>query len=200
MLIQDDASKAILLDPSQLEKFSESKIKAYDELKKLLQEISNPGAPVRMEHLIKELQEIDESKLRPIDTQILETLFENPEEARKLYFEKYDPERLKYAKLVNELKEAGVNLVESESQSMASSNAASFQHIVLALALGIFGVILAIQILGKQIALAQLKIAKAFDELKNRTRTIETIYNNLASGFFLVDPQLKLQDGLRNPV
>lgn len=200
MLIQDDASKAILLDPSQLEKFSESKIKAYDELKKLLQEISNPGAPVRMEHLIKELQEIDESKLRPIDTQILETLFENPEEARKRYFEKYDPERLKYAKLVNELKEAGVNLVESESQSMASSNAASFQHIVLALALGIFGVILAIQILGKQIALAQLKIAKAFDELKNRTRTIETIYNNLASGFFLVDPQLKLQDGLRNPV
>src|SRR6478735_4819617 len=39
LLVQDDASKAMLIDPGQLEKYSVRKIEAYDNHKKLLNEL-----------------------------------------------------------------------------------------------------------------------------------------------------------------
>jgi hypothetical protein len=195
MLVQDDASKAILIDPDQLAKYSEAKIAAYDESTKLLDDISSKGTTEKMSEIIRQLKFIDETLLRPIDTKILETIFEDKEEARKLYFAKYDPERTKYVDLIDDLANEGRKNVELESQKMSINNTSSFFQIGIALLFGIVTVAAAIHVLSKQIVEAQNKAAKSFEDLQYRSRVIATIYENLAPGFFLIDSNLILKEG-----
>jgi len=153
-LTQDDASKALLIDPSQLEVYSGRKIAAYDEHKKLLAELKDEASSPEMRHLIADLTKIDETTLRPLDTQILELLFENADKARILYFSEYEPQRLEYEKKVRELARLGAEHAEAARLEMASRNLRSLLLISLALALGIGIVGTTITILSRQIELS----------------------------------------------
>ena len=151
LLTQDDASKALLIDPAQLDVFSGKKIAAYDEHKKLLAELSTEASSDAMRQILTELATLDETKLRPIDSQILEQLFENPDKARALYFTDYEPHRVEYEKRIRELARLGTERAETASVDLASKNVRSLLQIALALVLGIGVVATTITILSRQI-------------------------------------------------
>lgn len=83
LLTQDDATKAMLIDLGQLETYSERKINAYDKTQSLLEEISKRLDTPAEKELIVKLNSLDESTLRPLDTKILELLFEDMDKARE---------------------------------------------------------------------------------------------------------------------
>lgn len=195
MLTQDDATKALLIDPNQLEKFSGNKIAAYDEHKKILKELKVEVKSQKMRNIITELEEIDDKELRPIDTKVLEKLFEDIPAAQQMYFKEYDPLRGRYEKLIRELALEGVRAASDANANMQSNNQYSLLKIGLALAFGIIVVSIAIKILSKQVESAQAKIAESFLEISIRSKTISSIYDNLKSGFFLLNRNLQLQDG-----
>ncbi|MCX6126250.1 MAG: hypothetical protein NTV34_16075 [Proteobacteria bacterium] len=151
LLTQDDASKALLIDPSQLELFSGKKISAYDDHKKLLAELSKDASSDAMRQLLKEITTLDEITLRPVDTAILEKLFENPDAARALYFTDYEPHRAVYESKIRELARLGTAVAESGRLEMTRKNTQSLLQITLALILGIGVVATTITILSRQV-------------------------------------------------
>ncbi len=151
LLTQDDTSKSLLIDPSKLALFSDKKITAYDEHKKLLTELSSEATDPAMQALISELAALDETKLRPLDTQILELLFEDVDKARALYFTDYEPHRLEYEKKIRELARLGAEHAEEARIDMTKKNSRSLLLIALALVLGIAVIATTITILSRQI-------------------------------------------------
>lgn len=173
LLMQDDASKAILIDPTQLEFFSDKKISAYDELKKILIELKREAPSDAIRENLLQLTAIDETHLRPIDTKVLEQLFESPEKARALYFSEYEPHRLKYEKKIRELTALGAAHAETARIDMARKNTKSLLQIVLALILGIAVVAVTITVLTRQI-----------ERSKENTRSLLAV---LREGLFFFD-------------
>ncbi|MBC7660630.1 MAG: Hpt domain-containing protein [Chitinophagaceae bacterium] len=148
---QDEASMALLIDPNQLEVFSPKKIGAYDDHKSLLAELKLEVKSENIAQMVKELQNFDEQNLRPIDTKILELLFDNVDAARSLYFSSYEPMRVKYEEKIRALAALFDKNVETETERMRSRNFISIIQISLALLLGIGVVGTAITVLARQI-------------------------------------------------
>lgn len=153
LLIQDDASKAILMDPEQFDLFSDKKIEAYDSHKIILEKIRNNSTNQNMINIIDEVFSIDEEFLRPIDTEILETMFEDIDKARNIYFEKYQPKREIYENLIRKLGELGTINAEIAHSSMKKNNLKSLLQILFALIIGIVVVLVVIVVLTRQIEL-----------------------------------------------
>ena len=151
LLVQDDASKAMLIDPGQLETFSAKKIEAYDELKQLITELQAEAEAENVKDIIKKLQEIDEQKLRPIDSLVLEKLFEDVDAARKMYFDQYEVEKHEYEGLIRKLAEIGTSDLKQATESLHSKNMQSMLQIGAALLLGILVVMITITILSRQV-------------------------------------------------
>ena len=148
---QDEASMALLIDPNQLEVFSPKKIGAYDDHKSLLNELKLEVKSDKIAQMVNELQNFDEENLRPIDTKILELLFDNVNAARSLYFSSYEPVRIKYEEKIRALAALFDKNVETETERMRSRNFISIIQISLALLLGIGVVGTAITVLARQI-------------------------------------------------
>lgn len=179
LLVQDDSSKAILIDPDQLGFFSTKKIAAYDEHKALIAELkteseNNPKYSQMLSRL-NFLSNLDETKLRAIDSFILEQLFENPAKARALYFTDYEPHRLEYEKGIRELTQIGNDLAAAASVEMTQKNTASLLQVSLALVLGIVVIATAITILSKQV-----------ERSENNTKSLLAVLNE---GLFFFDKQ-----------
>jgi signal transduction histidine kinase len=179
LLVQDDSSKAILIDPEQLGFFSTKKIAAYDEHKTLIAELkaeskTNPKYNEMLSRL-NFLSNLDETKLRAIDSFILEQLFENPAKARALYFTDYEPHRLEYEKGIRELTQIGNDLAAAASVEMTQKNTASLLQVSLALVLGIIVIATAITILSKQV-----------ERSENNTKSLLAVLNE---GLFFFDKQ-----------
>lgn len=148
---QDQASMGLLIDPSQLELFSQRKIDAYDSHKKLLAELKAEAISDKMLEILSELSLLDEQILRPTDTKVLELLFEDPEAARALYFVEYEPSRVKYGEKIRELAAIGTSHVKAATAKTIQKNLYSLLQISVALLFGIGVVSTAISILARQI-------------------------------------------------
>lgn len=71
LLTEDDASKAILFDPDNTASDAR-KIRAYDQNKIVLREIAARSKSGQVSGIVRELETLDESELRPLDTSVLE--------------------------------------------------------------------------------------------------------------------------------
>lgn len=128
-LIQDGVTQTILLNPENLAEASR-KIEAYDENAAAFARMKELSPTPEIQDLINRLNEIDEKDLRPIDTALLEAVGEGKaEEAKKLYFTRYLPQRGKYEALIRRLGEvadqaavqAGDRMLEQNVQAQARS-------------------------------------------------------------------------------
>jgi methyl-accepting chemotaxis protein len=139
LLVQDQYSQSMLIDPDHATQYSPQKVKAYDDHKAVLKRMAELTAGRPAEAVIQRLRTLDEQELRPLDTQILEKLFENPAQARKLYQVSAAPVRTRYESEVRKL----VEIMEAEAklaqEVIANSNRLAFQQVlgILAISLGL---------------------------------------------------------------
>ncbi len=134
LLIQDDATKTMLLQPGNLDP-GERKVKAYDTCVEVFKQMEQLSSNVHLRNLIVQLRELDDKELRPLDTELLETLgSEKIEEAKAIYFKRYEPARSRYE---NSLREVAKTAEEEAGMAAASMTASNHRSIVaIALALG----------------------------------------------------------------
>lgn len=133
-IIQDDSSKAMLLNPELLGEFSEVKIEAYDRNLAILKEIEEQSQDARIIALLKELNQLDQDQLSPLDSEILELLFSDQQEAVKKYFSEYSPLRKEYRKKLRQIVVLANDEVDVAQTEFAEKN--SNTTLLLALLLG----------------------------------------------------------------
>ena len=138
LLTQDDVTKAMLLDPSKLADLAGKKIEAYDAHQATLAEMRSLSPSPQISGLIERLDAIDQDKLRPIDTHVLEGLAEGKaQEAQRLYFSQYEPLQAEYEALVKQLGTLAEQDAQAAAEAMVASNNQTFLYTIIALALGI---------------------------------------------------------------
>ncbi len=104
LLTQDDATKAMLLDPDSMFKESQRKISAYDRNAATIDTMRALSRSVEVREVIDSMRSLDSVELRPLDTSILETVGGGEiAAAKRLYRTKYKPVRGRYDVLVQRL-------------------------------------------------------------------------------------------------
>jgi len=105
LLAQESITQSILLDPSRISE-SGRKIDAYDRNVAALEQMKKISSNEQLLSTIRQMNEMDENELRPLDTQILEAMgIGKVEEGKRIYFQRYLPKRDRYETLVKKLGE-----------------------------------------------------------------------------------------------
>ncbi|HXG49076.1 MAG TPA: methyl-accepting chemotaxis protein [Methylomirabilota bacterium] len=137
LLVQDDATKALLLD-MQNGAASLRKIEAYDANQALFKKLGDLARSPKLQGLIRQLGEIDEKELRPLDTKLLETMAEGKAEAaRALYFGEYEPVRARYEAVLRQLGDEAEAAALGAAEKMDEANRRSLFNICATLAVGL---------------------------------------------------------------
>jgi methyl-accepting chemotaxis protein len=135
---QDDMSKAMLLDPNRMDSLGVAKVEAYDEATGLLKRMDSLSTAADLKRLTSQLRSLDEERLRPVDTRILElTAAGNATAATRMYFADYEPVRATYEKLVEQLGVVAETHAEEAAKQVASANRVALTYITIALVTGI---------------------------------------------------------------
>ena len=168
LMTQNDASKSLLLD---MENGGEAqrKIQAYDEAQAVFEKMTvrAPGTPVAP--LLKQLKEIDEKELQPLDTKLLEAMGEGKaEQAKKIYLAEYEPIRARYEKCLREIVDRADEAALSAGQEMVHRNRQSFINIVIALSVGLFFSALVLVIVTRRTG---HQLDRLVDDLRNHADT-----------------------------
>ncbi len=191
VLIQDDATKSILVDSVKLADQSTRKIAAYDSNVALLKVLElSSEASVRA--AVAKLNSIDQEYLRPLDTTILETLFENAAKARDLYFTKYEPHRVVYEENVRHLIALTSKHAVAAEATAESNNRTSVFNIIASILFGmlVVVVVLAVRVRGlsTRLALIAAQLAEvgstvkfAGDGVRGSSHTLATDAEELSS-------------------
>lgn len=137
-LIQDDATKAMLIDPNLLAEISEHKIAAYDRNLKLFAILKDKFSEDKPEavKVIRTILSIDRFRMRPLDTEILELLFEDPAKAQETYFKKYVPLQQQYENGIKDLIAIAQEDAMKEKELLERANRDSFIQIIASLLIG----------------------------------------------------------------
>jgi methyl-accepting chemotaxis protein len=140
VLTQDDVTKEILLNLDRISE-AERKIAAYDENRAVLEQIAARSQSSRLDQILQEMRRLEDERLRPLDSQILETLLgEGPAAAQALYFSRYQPHRQRYAELSHRLTQEAERVAEHAEAQLAIKNRQSVLQVVGALLLGVAAV------------------------------------------------------------
>ena len=135
---QDDMSKSMLLDPDRMDSLGVAKVEAYDESTALLKRMDSLSTSADLRRLTLKLRELDEERLRGLDTRILElTAAGEAKAATQLYFGQYEPVRAEYERLVEDLGVVAEAHAESAARRVASANRRALVSISIALVAGI---------------------------------------------------------------
>jgi methyl-accepting chemotaxis protein len=114
VLLQDDLSKSILLDPDRLAPLAERKIEAFDDNLSTRRQMTAATDSVELKRIIERLESMEDEELRPLDTRILELLLSgDADEAKRVYFLNYAPVQDDYIKLIESL----TGVAEREAQA-----------------------------------------------------------------------------------
>jgi hypothetical protein len=136
LLMQDDATKALLIDMENADA-GERKISAYDAQQQILQQLEAKHANTQLAASIRQMRKFDEEKLRPTDTRILETMAAgNADEAKRIYFKEYEPHRLELEKMIRAMNELAEQEAGRAAMAMEAKNRQSFTIISISLAVG----------------------------------------------------------------
>lgn len=181
ILKQDDASKAILLDPDQFVSYSEQKISAYDSHLEVLKELKGDTSNREVSDLIDDLRRFDETQLRDRDTRILELVLDDPAAARKLYFTEYREKRDEYEKKVRKLNEIAQAEVAAAEGALLQANARAVRIVLLLLATVMVVIFFVVRALAG-------KVDRSLASLSSRNGEMKEILDNAQQGFLKVAP------------
>jgi len=107
VITQDDATKAILLDPDRLSDESMRKIEAFDANDALLARAESLSTSEAVRTLVQRARSLEADSLRPVDTEMLEASGGGDTElARTLYASRYLPVRERFALVLDSLRDA----------------------------------------------------------------------------------------------
>lgn len=107
VITQDDATKAILLDPDRLSDESMRKIEAFDANDALLTRADSLSTSSTVRGLVQRARSLEADSLRPVDTEMLEASGGgDAETARTLYATRYLPVRERFALVLDSLRDA----------------------------------------------------------------------------------------------
>jgi len=159
LFIQDDSSKALLIDMEN-SAAGLRKIEAYDANQVIFKQLKELSSSGEIATLIDQLNQIDERELRPLDTKLLETMAEGKTEAaKKLYFTEYEPVRAKYEAALRKISENAEQLTQAASRRVTDKNWNSLVSICLALFGGIATVALLMVFVNRHICAELNRIA-----------------------------------------
>jgi methyl-accepting chemotaxis protein len=136
LLTQDDATKAMILDPENPAP-GRRKIEAYDANAAVLTHVATLTDSAAIKESVRRMREMDEKQLRTVDTTLLEALGDGKtREAKKLYFQRYEPLRTQYEVLVRQLYDQADAASHRAARALDEKNGASLRAICLALGFG----------------------------------------------------------------
>ena len=142
----------MVLDPETLAVVSEQKIAAYDEMMTILNTIQESAPNYQISRWILLIRNIDETQIQPIETRILEKLFEDDSAAKKIYLGEYQEAKSELKKAFNGLvTELDAYSKQRVKTVMERSENKLLKHI-LVLVSGVFIVLLFLSILSKKTA------------------------------------------------
>lgn len=190
LLVQDDVTKSLLLDPNLIAELSQRKIDAYDKNVAIFAEIYKKTDSASIKKLVEQLNELDSQKMRPLDTKILETMFINLEQARKLYFTEYAPLCTKYEKMVKDIVHESDLKVEDATREAAEKNSATLRNTTIALLLGFIVITGLVFLNAKHISRV---FSDAVNEIQSRSEAVSNgaigVKDNCAEVFRMADEQ-----------
>lgn len=135
---QEDMSKAMLLDPDRMDSLGVAKVEAYDAATMLLRQMDSLSTSKDLKRLTSDLRKVDEDRLRPLDTRILElTATGDARAATQLYFTEYEPVRVEYERLVEQLGSVGERHADDAARRVTRANGRALTSIAVALVIGI---------------------------------------------------------------
>ena len=153
VLTQDDITKAMLLDPSNLA-LAVEKIEAHERNAAVYAAMDSLSRSRELEDLIQRLRRMDEEQLAPIDAQVLGAMAEgNTTSATRIYFSSYAPVRASYAELVRNLGVVADRAAARAAEQAAAGTRAAFLRISLALIVGMTLIGLLVLFAGRRLRL-----------------------------------------------
>lgn len=136
VLTQDDITKAMLLDPANLE-LAVEKVDAHERNIAVYAAMDSIARSRELTDRIRRLRVMDEEQLAPIDAQVLGAMAEGDmRAATRLYFSQYMPVRTAYAQSVRELGAVADTAARRASDAATAGTRAAFLRITLALVVG----------------------------------------------------------------
>ena len=127
LMVQEDVTKSLLLQPELLLDLSEKKIEAYDKNVALFKDLHDFTKSDAIRKSIEEMSRIDKELMRPLDTKIVETLFDDVTAAQSIYFDEYLPIRLQFeALLKGVLDEIAADVAREKAQFKKSNTESLF--------------------------------------------------------------------------
>ncbi|HEY4002384.1 MAG TPA: methyl-accepting chemotaxis protein [Candidatus Xenobia bacterium] len=91
VLTMHSVALASLLSPERLGDLAEEKTHAFDDNQKKYQQMKSLTSVKATLDLIDQLTRLQEERITPVDTSVLEKLMTNPAEAKAAYYKEYDP-------------------------------------------------------------------------------------------------------------
>jgi methyl-accepting chemotaxis protein len=159
VLLQDDLSKSILLDPDRLAPLSERKIQAFDDNIATREQMVSVTDSQELRSIVRRLEVAEERDLRPLDTKILELVLSgDPEQAKRVYFSDYAPVQDDYIALIKTLTE----VAERDAQAAVIRKDENDRRMLLE-ASGILGG--AIIVIGGVLLLATRRVSTRLKEI-----------------------------------
>jgi methyl-accepting chemotaxis protein len=169
VLLQDDLSKSILLDPERLAPLSERKIQAFDDDVATRQQMVAATDSEELREIVRKLEVMEEKELRPLDTKILELVLSgDPEEAKRVYFSDYAPVQEEYIALV----ERAADVAEQEARAALVRKDESDRRVLLE----------ASGILGGAIGVVGVSLLLATHRVSSRLKEIAAVAEGIADG------------------
>ncbi len=163
LVVQEAVTQSILADPENIVE-APRKIEAYDDLATTLKTMQETAHDDEINRVVADMNELERSRLRPLDTQILEQTAAGAGEAtRKLFREQYRPALDRYTTLVRRLGAiAGAKARSAEKEALATNRRLS-EATSIALAVGLLAVGLAARMV---LARVRRRLERTVDQLR----------------------------------
>ena len=137
LFVQDDATKAMLLEPEDFSS-AERKIGAYDAAQLAFADMESLSQSAALKRLIEQARELDQEQLRPLDESLLDVLHsQGVDKAKEIYKHNYEPARARYESLLRSVAEAAEQEAGAASARVDAANQRSLAWIAGALIAGI---------------------------------------------------------------
>src|SRR5947209_8191106 len=136
LLTRDDASKTLILNPNDAAAQTR-KTDAYNENQRVLSQITQLTESHRILTLTKELGELDERQLRPLDQKVL-ALRNTGDIGQTIetYYSQYEPARKTYEGILRELVDEAEKAAAQAAKNVEAHNLSSLRLICGALGVG----------------------------------------------------------------
>ena len=140
ILVQEAVTQSILADPENIME-APRKIEAYDDLAETLKTMQATAGDPAIDRTVDAMNELERTRLRPLDTQILEKMADGAgEAARKLFRDEYRPALDRYSALVRQLGTIAGEKAEQARRDALESSGRLSTLIMMVLAVGVVAV------------------------------------------------------------